>query len=132
MSKMVKVQLDFPKEFVRHLDNMVKSVVAPAPVVTPNEWFRKTTAGQEFYRDLVYKHVYVHLSDKELAKVIREKMKEDLGIEVAIGRPPLMQERVRLIMEAFHVAHPVGGEAAPPPEEKHRFVQGVGWIHPKS
>lgn len=103
MEEMVRIQLDFPKDFVKRLDNMVKQRGSPLKDITQYEWLRTTSAGQSFYREMAGEHRYVGLSNAELNRLITAKMREDLGVSAHIGRPSLMRHRVDIIMEAFNL-----------------------------
>jgi hypothetical protein len=128
MTAFVKVQLNLPKDFVHHLDHVVKAATNGPKSMSIQEWLNKTEAGIEFYRDLVFFHKYDHLSNKEIAKATKAAMAKDLGIEPLTGRPSVMQHRITLLMEAFYKEHPL-----PPPQEvkppKQAFVKGKGWVH---
>lgn len=128
MTTFVKVQLNLPKDFVRHLDRVVKEQTGGLSTMTPSEWFKKREAGIEFFRDMTYFHKCDHMSNKELAKATKEAMAKDLGIESTMGRPSVMQHRIALLMAAFYKEHPL-----PLPEEpkkpKQAFIKEKGWVH---
>ena len=129
MTTFVKVQLNLPKDFVRHLDQVVRAETGEQRAMTPSEWFRKTEAGQEFFRGMTYFHTCDHMSNKELAKATKDAMAKDLGIEPTMGRPSIMQQRVSLIMTAFYKEHPLPPlQEVKTPTQKWP-VRGKGWEH---